>query len=430
MSDGTSPKSSFHYLAGKKIIVAGAGIAGLAFVISLRKLWKEHVGKFPEIVHYERDDERSAISRDGFSISLRGDDLSPGLQSLQKMNILDKLLEFGITRKGDDRGYMGLWSLNWRRMVRVRDEAPNGLPISSMRIARSKLRSVLLDTATEHGTIIWGVACTEVLSSLDAGIRVRLSNREEDSCDFLIVADGANSKLRASVRPADKLNFTGAVSICATSRFSGPSPEPVGRDWGIVPSGKGVALFVSPLDEQSAFWSLSYIAHAPREQQQQPLSTELKRKLLQEARERGAVFREPFQTLVEQSDTATLMVLNAMDKKPFAHSAASGVPQCVFFIGDSNHAISQFAGNGANMALLDGYDLAECLCNYKILEKTLMIYDKRSMPRAATAVRNAHFCISLVHSSGLRWFLSQSLLLFLGAVLSIWNFAATWIEKV
>lgn len=415
------PPTSFPSpLAGKKIIVAGAGIAGLAFVVSLRSIWKEELGKFPDVTHYERDHGQPDLSREGYSISIRSDEMSAGIQALQQMKILDALLDISITRKGNERGYFGLWSLDWRRLVRVRDEAPGGLPTSGMRIARTKMRRVLLEAATKHGEIVWDVACTAVLPTTDESIGVRLSNGKEDSCDFLVVADGANSKLRSCVRPDDKLNFAGPVSISAISRFSGPSPEPVSRDWGIVPSGQGVALFVSPMGEQSANWSLSYMADAPRREQRQPLSPDLSTQLLQEAKERGAVFKEPFQTLVEHSDTATLMVFNAMDKEPFAHGAANGMPDSIVFIGDSNHAVSPFAGNGANIALKDGYDLAECLCTHKSVEKAVEVYDKRSLPRASISVRTSHVSIAVVHSSGLTWVLYHSLLLLLGGIMSIW----------
>lgn len=414
------PNSTPCSLSGKKIIVVGAGVAGLAFVIALRSIWKEELGKFPDVTHYEREHGLPDLSREGYSVSIRSDEFSAGVQVLQQMNILDALLDLSVTRKGNERGYFGLWSPDWRKLVRIRDKPPRGLPSSGMRIARTKLRRVLLEAATEHGEIIWGVACTAVLPTTDGSIRVRLSNGKEDSCDFMVVADGANSKLRDCVRPNDRLNFAGPVSISAVSQFSGPPPEPVSRDWDIIPSGQGVALFAAPMDEQSGNWSLSYMADVPRMEQRQPLSPELSTRLLQEAKERGAVFKEPFQTLVEHSDIATLMVFNAMDKHPFAHGAANGVPDGIIFIGDSNHAVSPFSGKGANLALKDGYDLAECLCTHKSLEKAVEVYDKRSMPRASKALRTSHVSIAIVHSSGLTWAFYHSLLLLLAGIMSFW----------
>jgi 2-polyprenyl-6-methoxyphenol hydroxylase-like FAD-dependent oxidoreductase len=413
MSSNISP------LSGKKIIVSGAGIAGLAFVISLRRLWNDNLGIFPSIVIYEREHGQPEPSREGYAISIRSDDISLGVQALQQMGILEQVLDVSITRKGEERGYFGLWSLDWRRLVRVRDETPAGLPKSGMRIARTKMRQILLKNATEWERVVWGVSCTTVTHTSDSGVCVGLSNGAEDECDFLVVADGANSKIRACIRPDDKLNFAGPVCISAVARFSGPPPEPVDRDWGIIPSGKGVALFASPMDNQSANWSISYIASKPRTPRRQPISQEMCTQLIAEAKERGCTFKEPFHALVENSDPATLMVFNAMDKEPFAHGKINAIPERIVFIGDSNHAVSPFAGNGANLALKDGFDLAKCYCTYDTIASAVEAYDKKSMPRASASLRLSHASIAVVHSSGLGWRLSYLALLTFGGFLTL-----------
>ena len=228
------------------------------------------------------------------------------------------------------------------------------------------------------------------------------------------------NRVRACVRPDDKLDFSGAVSISAVARFPGPPPEPCRRYWGTMLSGEGVSLFAAPMGEHSANWSLSYVADAPLQEQRQPLSPELNDQLVQEVKERGAVFKEPFQTLVEHSDTATLMVFNGMDKEPFTHGAANDVPDGIVFVGDSNHAVSLFAGNGANLALKDGYDLAECLYTHPPVEQTVEAYDSQSMPRASAAVKYSHVFIALAHSSGLAGTLCRSLMPVIGGIVSLW----------
>ncbi|ODQ70252.1 hypothetical protein LIPSTDRAFT_107393 [Lipomyces starkeyi NRRL Y-11557] len=46
-----------------------------------------------------------------------------------------------------------------------------------------------------------------------------------------------------------------------------------------------------------------------------------------------------------------------MDKEAFPHTGGNQNHVSVVFIGDSNHAVSPSAGNGANMALKDGWSL-------------------------------------------------------------------------
>ena len=278
-------KPKCHPLAGKKIVVAGAGIAGLAFVVSLQKLWRREMGPFPQIVQYERDRVPYSIHRDGYSISLHNDTLSPTLQTLGKIDLLDVIMGSGIVRTGDKKALMGLWSRRWRTLMKLRRKRVHNLPALSVRIARTTLRSILLQAATKSTTIRWGLTCTDILPSMGGeAIRLRLDDQTEEECDFLVAADGANSKLRASIRPDDKLIFSGVVSISAISHFYGPPPEPLSHNWGIVPGGQGVALFASPYDKQSAFWSLSYKSDVPRQELRQPLSAEINRSLLEEAR--------------------------------------------------------------------------------------------------------------------------------------------------
>jgi 2-polyprenyl-6-methoxyphenol hydroxylase-like FAD-dependent oxidoreductase len=383
------------------------------------------MGTFPHVSHYEREERLPDPCREGYSISIRCDKSCAGVQTLDDMKIYKALRAVSVIRDGNERGYHGYWSLDWRRLVRVREKASSESTVR-MRIGRIKLRRVLLEAASKHGEIIWGVSCTSVLPKTDGSIVVILSTGQKVPCDLLIVADGARSKLRACVKPHDKLSFAGPVSISAISRFPGRPPDPTSRDWGIVPSGEGIALFASPMDEKSANWSLSYMSDRPRRELRQPLPVNMNEELLSEAKRIGGVFREPFQTLIEHTDPATLMVFNAMDKDPFLHGAANGVPDGIIFIGDSNHAVSPFAANGANIALMDGYDLAECLCSYATVAEAVKTYDKRSLPRAARSLRNSHVSIAIVHSKGLKWSFYHSCLRLLGSIMSVWYFCKDW----
>ena len=98
------------------------------------------------------------------------------------------------------------------------------------------------------------------------------------------------------------------------------------------------------------------------------------------------------------------MVFNAMDKQPFPHTKANRKDMPVIFIGDSNHAMSPFAGNGANMALMDGLELAEHFCKATSLDSALAQYDSSSMTRSKSAIRISHWVISLAHARG--WMLT------------------------
>lgn len=402
----SSPKH--HFASAKTIVVAGAGMAGLSFVLALRQRWPSSEAP-PKIIIYERDAEDGGVEREGYSLSIRSDGASQGMHALQKLGLLEETLRISISGIQESRGGFCLWDTNWAEILKVQQHTPPGLPAASMRIARYLLRRTLIEALPESDTIHWATACTNAIGLPSGQVQVQLSDGRMQVCDFLIVADGANSKLRRAIRPDDNLHFAGAVCIGGNARLPNGVPKPVTEDWGLVLGGGGTGLFASPIDQKSAVWSISYLAAEPRTTMKQPIPKEEADFLLQEALERGKLFAEPFESLVRATDLSTLMIFNAMDKQPFPHSEKNCNHMPVAFIGDSNHAMSPFAGNGANMALMDGVELAEQICKSESLEAALAGYDTSSMSRSKSAIRVSHWVISMAHAQG--WLLTIYMLL-------------------
>lgn len=392
--------SANHFAAGKTIVVAGAGLAGLSFALALRQRWpSSHTT--PTIIIYERDAKDAGVEREGYSISIRSDGASGGMQALQKLGVLESALRVSVTGIQEARGGFALWDTNWAEILKVKPRnPPEGLPVPNMRIARYLLRRTLIEALSPQDTIYWATACTGVIQLPSGQLQVELNNGQVQACDFLIAADGANSRLRRTLRPDDNLSFAGAVCIGGNARFPDGVPKPVTADWGVVLGGRGIGLFASPIDQHSAVWSLSYLAAEPRTPMKQPIPKEHVDDLLQEALDRGKLFTEPFESFVRATDPSTLMVFNAMDKQPFPHTAANRKYMPVVFIGDSNHAMSPFAGNGANMALMDGVELAEQICQAESLDSALTGYDTSSTPRSKSAIRMSHWVIAMAHAQG------------------------------
>jgi len=71
-----------HFLSGKNIIVAGAGIGGLTFSIALQQFLDKTTEKIeppPSVAIYERDTSIDAIGREGYSLTIRSDGLNEGM---------------------------------------------------------------------------------------------------------------------------------------------------------------------------------------------------------------------------------------------------------------------------------------------------------------------------------------------------------------
>lgn len=396
MTQPTPNQPNFHPLSGKRLIVAGAGISGLTFAIALRQHLRSipatSLPTPPTLTIYEREPRSLPPGREGYTISIRSDAASGGIQTLNKLGLLERALEVAVTGIGGGEGEGGafcMWNREWRELVSMRVKVPEGLKVGGMRIARRALRDVLIETAErEEGNMVcWDVACTGAERREDGRVQVRLSDGSVVECDVLIAADGASSKIRETLRPQDKLSFAGAVCLSGTARFAeGEVPKPMNKNWGsLLGGGEGKGLFVSPVDSRSALWNLSYLASQPRdlERKKQPLSEDDARNVCEEALEVGKVFSEPFATLVRASDPSTVMIFNARDKQPFCNADENADCRCpVIFIGDSNHAVSPFAGNGANLAMVSDSISLKVFCS---LHADLLCFclDGRLGPRGA-----------------------------------------------
>ncbi|KAH6609070.1 salicylate hydroxylase [Trichoderma cornu-damae] len=127
----------------------------------------------PTIIIYERDAQDVAPERETYTLSLTGFDSSAGLAA--------------ETRPWDQ-------------------------------IARNDVRQVFHHAFDlGHQCVLhWGSQCVSATQLLDSRLRVRMicgnaARESEQDCDLLIAADGANSKLRRSLRPDDRLCCNGAV---------------------------------------------------------------------------------------------------------------------------------------------------------------------------------------------------------------------------
>lgn len=417
------PETPNPVVAGKKIIIVGAGIAGLSLALSLRKQWPNGPNPPPSLTIYERETKEAILGREGYSLSIRGDALSGGMQVLQRLDILERMLPFNLATCSPRKGSFNIWSTDWEKLLNVPVTSPDdeSNTAAGLRIARAVLRRIMIDAVCESQSdeIIWDKPCSKVEALAGGRVRVHFSDGAADEGDILVVADGATSKIRKQLRPRDGLRFTGVVCISGTAKFpEGQVPEPVNADWGGVLGGGGVGLFVSPVDQNRALWSVSYFTETQRENLRYPLADEQVQSILEEAIERGKHFDEPFQSMVRATDPTTIMVFNAMDKEPFGHKdSTEDESSSIIFIGDANHAVSPFAGNGANMALLDGWELAEQLTKGGTVSAAVDAYDEKSTPRSAAAVRQSHWSISALHATGMKLLMYRVMFQLLGLYL-------------
>jgi 2-polyprenyl-6-methoxyphenol hydroxylase-like FAD-dependent oxidoreductase len=380
-----------HFLSGKKIIVAGAGIGGLTFCIALQQLIDEKIEPPASITVYERDASADAIGREGYSLSIRGDPLSGGMQTFQKLGILDEMIA-----ESNPGTYFTLFNNDFSPLMEVKTPPVEGLSQPSMRIARSKLREILIKNVPSSVLINWNCGVKSAHELEDGQVLVDLADGTQQQCHLLIVADGSNSVIRKVLRPEHVLNFAGAVSLTARTHALEKLPSPLDKTFGGVIGGDGHFAFVASSDRTSALWSISYLSDTPRQSKAAGTMTDEEiDDILAEAKERSKAFSEPMPTLLKETLRSSVAIFNANDMIPFRNNGS------VIFIGDAQHAMSPFAGNGANMAIMDGYQLADQLIHAKDLNTAIQSYDDLSIPRSTTAINMSHRSIQMGHSKGI-----------------------------
>ncbi|KAL7939274.1 hypothetical protein V8C35DRAFT_286207 [Trichoderma chlorosporum] len=401
MADSNGKTDSLHFLENKTIIIAGAGIAGSAFAVGLQRLWDPNLNK-PTVIIYERDAQDLATQREAYNLSLTGFDSSGGLVALKNLGLLDKALEQAISGV-DGVGSFKIWDSQWREQVSFVRKPVSGIPSTSIRIARKDIRQVLHNSCQLD--IRWDSQCVSAMQLPGGRLRVRVihgnGDESEQDCDLLVAADGANSKLRQNLRPNDALCYNGAVLRGGMAVFPDSLPQQLSKDWGFVVSRTGVSAFFSPVDKNRILWTIGQNENqVPRLDRGSPVQTQA---VIDKSLELGSHIPEPFATIVKRTDPKTTLFLNSRDKMPFCHRDITQIP--VVFLGDSNHALSPFAGVGANLALADGWDLANQICSKSSLEEAVGAYDEISVARAASHVKRSRRMIKAAHDTGWRYYL-------------------------
>lgn len=305
-----------------RVLVAGAGIAGLSTVRALRR------HGIPATAVEQRPTRLEA----GLAINVPGN----GVQALAALGVGDGLRDVGVpVSRREYRTQRG------RLLFSVAEDEFWGGEHQPRCIRRRDLHE-LLEHDLPSGSVRYGVAVSAVRVTAD-GAEVTFSDGSTDRYGFVVGADGVHSAVRPSLFGDERL---GAALLSAASwRFMAPNP---GITCWTVWTGDSGTVLLLPAGDGEVYGFASATRGGPIGSDPSWLSTAF------------AGFPEPVQTAVAEA----LLRPDSMYHSPIEEVRIPRWHQGrVVLIGDAAHATAPVWAQGASLAVEDALVLAELLAS-------------------------------------------------------------------
>lgn len=354
------------------IAIVGGGPAGLTLA-RLLQLKNAHVKV------YERDFNKEARVQ-GSPLDMHDDS---GLAAIRKAGLLEEFKK--AYRPGADKTLI----MNERAEILYSDhdtkpEEDFGAEHFRPEIDRGPLRNMLLESL-QPGTVIWDSHFIS-MEPQNQGWLLHFKNGTSAYADLVIAADGANSKIRSYLTD-NKPVYSGVIMLEGmVSKEDAPNINALINGGKIMAFGNSKNILMG----QKGNGDLGFYASFKADENwaiNSGLDFYDSQAILQWFKTEYAEWSKIWYELFENAAVPFIpRPIYAMPTDQTWETKSN-----LTLMGDAAHVMPPFAGEGANMAMLDALELSECLTDnrYNAIQEAISQYEITMRKRAAKATKES-----------------------------------------